>query len=150
MTTENTGSDEPKEIRKPLIAKVKSFEKPTEDLHLAEIKEVKDQGIVKSELYGDQPKVRISFLILDQKSSKGEDILVFSTFTNTLGKKSRLSAFLRQLGIKTDGDVDLYELEGMKVNVNIIYNVSGGTTYANVESVSRVRKAGAPGATTEI
>jgi hypothetical protein len=150
MSDETNGSNEPKEIRKPLIAKAKTYEKPTEDTHTAEINEVKDLGMVKSDLYGEQPKVRVSFKILDEKGKTGDDLFVFSTFTNTLGKKARLAAFLRQLGLATTGEFNLYDLEGMKVNANIIYNTSGGIVYANVESVSRVRKPGGVAPATEI
>lgn len=138
------------QVQESIIIEPKIYELPEVGNHVATITRVEDLGIVKSELYGPQHKVKIHVRIDDEKTSKGETIVVFQTCSMSLSPKSRLGTFLRQLGIPTDGAFDLADLAGMRINANIIHNKSADKTYANIESVSRIRTKTATVVTEEI
>jgi hypothetical protein len=132
-------AQETKQVQESIIVAPKVYENPEIGMHLCTITRVEDLGMVKSDLYGEQHKVKIHVRVDDEKDSKGQPMFVGQTSSLSLGKKSRLGTFLRQLGIPTDGEFDLAELVGMKINANIVHNKSGDTTYANIESVGRIR-----------
>lgn len=127
------------QVQESIIVAPKVYELPEVGFHVATITRVEDLGMVKSDLYGEQHKIKIHIRIDDEKDSKGNTLFVTQTSSLSLGQKSRLGTFLRQLGIPTDGAFDLADLVGMRINANIIHNKSGDKTYANLESVGRVR-----------
>jgi hypothetical protein len=127
------------QIQESIIVAPKVYELPEVGGHIGTITRIEDLGIVHSDAYGDQHKIKIYIRIEDEKTSTGEVIFVFQTCTLSLGAKSRLGTFLRQLGLPIDGAFDLADLAGMRINTNIIHNKNGDKTYANVESVSRIR-----------
>jgi hypothetical protein len=127
------------EVQKSIVVEPKVYELPSAELHTALITKVEDLGIVESELYGNQHKVKIHYKITDEKSSKGEDLFVFETCSVSLGEKARLGKRLRALGVDTDGKVDLAEIVGFQVNAGVIHNKKGEKTYANIDFVSRIK-----------
>jgi hypothetical protein len=126
-------------VQESILVAPKVYELPEVGGHIGTITRIEDLGIVHSDAYGDQHKIKIHIRIEDEKTSKDEVIFVFQTCTLSMGAKSRLGTFLRQLGLPIDGALDLADLAGMRINVNIIHNQNGDKTYANVESVSRIR-----------
>ena len=129
-------------VQAPVVIEAKVYELPEVGLHVATILSVEDLGMVKSELYGEQRKVRITAIrIEDENGADGSPMLVFETFTASFGKKARLGMRLRSLGVNTDQpSLDISEIAGMRINVNIVHNKNGDRTYANVDSASRIRK----------
>lgn len=127
------------EVQSSIIIEPKQYELPSAELHTAILTRVEDLGLVESELYGAQEKIKIHFKITDEKDSKGNDLFVFQTCTKSLGEKARLGKLLRSLGINTDGPIDLVELINMPVNVGIIHNKKGAKTYANIDFVARIK-----------
>jgi hypothetical protein len=128
-------------VQGPVVIEAKVYELPEPGLHVATIVSVEDLGMVKSELYGEQRKVRITYKIEDENGADGLPMLVFETYTASFGKKARLGMRLRSLGVNTDQPaLDISEIVGMRINVNIVHNKSGDRTYANVDSVARIRK----------
>jgi hypothetical protein len=128
-------------VQAPVVIEAKVYELPEVGLHVATILSVEDLGMVKSELYGEQRKVRITYRIEDENGADGTPMLVFETFTASFGKKARLGMRLRSLGVNTDQpSLDISEIAGMRINVNIVHNKNGDRTYANVDSASRIRK----------
>jgi len=110
-------------------------------LHVATILSVEDLGMVKSELYGEQRKVRITYRIEDENGADGTPMLVFETFTASFGKKPDLEwDCVHSVLIPDQPSLDISEIAGMRINVNIVHNKNGDRTYANVDSASRIRK----------
>lgn len=132
-------AQETKHVQESILVAPKVYELPEIGMHLCTITRVEDLGMVKSDLYGEQHKVKIHIRVDDEKDSKDQTLYVSQTSSLSLGKKSRLGTFIRQLGIPTDGQFDLAELVGIRINANIVHNKSGDTTYANIESVGRIR-----------
>lgn len=128
------------QVQTPLILEPKVYELPEPGFHNATITEIKDLGIVQSQLFGERHQIRITLRIDDQRTSKDEDILVFQTCTFTLGEKSRLGRFLRNLNIDTGKALDIYDIVGMKILANIVHAKAGDKTYANIESVGLPRR----------
>jgi hypothetical protein len=137
-------------VQQSIVVAPKVYELPEPGMHIAKITRVEDLGMVQSDAYGAQHKIKIHVLIEDEKTSKDEQIFVFQTCTLSLGQKSRLGTFLRQLSIPTDGAFDLADLVGMRINANIVHTKSGDKTYANIESVARIRTKNVATQVTEI
>jgi hypothetical protein len=138
-------------VQEDVVVAPKVFENASQGMHVGTITRVEDQGIVNSDQYGPRRRVKIHVRIDDEKSSKGEQLNVFTTMTaSTLGPKSRLGIFLRQLGVPTNAELHLKELVGMKIYANIVHNPVDGKVYANIESVARYRTAPPAGTVEQI
>ena len=133
------------EVQKPVIVKATEYEKPEQGLHTARITLIEDKGMVKNARDGKMNhQVKFTFLITDQKSSKDEDLTITRTFNVAFGDQSHLGKFLRQIGVDTknaaSSGIDLAELVGLDLNAMIEYNQVGDKTYANVGSVTVLKK----------
>lgn len=130
------------QVQKPVVIEAKVYELPEPGLHTATIQAVDDLGMVRSEVYNKEiRKVKITYLITDEKAKDGSDLLVFENMSASFGQKARLGLRLRSLGIDTSvSKLDIGELVGMKINANIIHNKVGDKTYANIDSTSRTRR----------
>ena len=131
------------QVQEDVFVEAKVYELPEVGMHDATITRAENLGIKKSDKFGDQRRVKIHVRIDDEKTTKGETMYVFvNASMESLGAKSRLGSFLRQIGatIPSQGEkLNLAELVGLKINVNIVYAVVGDKTYANIESAARIR-----------
>jgi hypothetical protein len=129
-------------VQADIVIEHKVYELPTAELHTARITRIEDLGVVKSELYGDQEKVKLHYLITDAKSSKGEELFVFETCSKSIGEKARLGKRLRSLGVNTDksaGPVHMKDIVGMDVTIGVVHNTKGDKTYANIDYVAPLK-----------
>jgi hypothetical protein len=141
------------QVQEDVFVEAKVYELPEIGMHEATITRAENLGIKKSDKYGDQRRVKIHIRIDDEKSSKGDTMYVFvNASMESLGAKSRLGSFLRQIGATIPGPgqkLNLAEIVGLKINVNVVHVVVGDRTFANVESAARIRtKTAAPAVTT--
>lgn len=141
------------QVQEDVYVEAKIYELPEIGMHEATITRAENLGIKKSDKYGDQRRVKIHIRIDDEKSSKDEVMYVFvNASMESLSAKSRLGSFLRQIGATIPGPgqkLNLAEIVGLRINVNVIHAVVGDKTYANVESAARIRtKTAAPAVTT--
>jgi hypothetical protein len=129
-----------KEVTSPIIVRKKVYHNPEAGLHTATITGVTDLGVVESDLGGSHTKVAIKFRIDDEKAPDGSELVVYRRFnTDSMSPKAHLSIFLTTLGFQYD-EFDMTELIGLQLNIIIVLNESKGSTYANVDSYSRMRK----------
>lgn len=138
-------------VQEDVFVEAKVYEMPEIGMHEATITRAENLGIKKSDKYGDQQRVKIHIRIDDEKTSKGEAMYVFINASTSLGQKARLGSFLRQIGAKIPAQgekLNLAELVGLRINVNVVYAQVGERTYANVESAARIRSKTAPAVTT--
>ena len=139
-------------VQEDVFVEAKVYELPEIGMHEATITRAEHLGIKKSDKYGDQERVKIHIRIDDEKTSKGEPMYVYINASTSLGQKARLGSFLRQIGAKipVQGEkLNLAELVGTRINVNVVYAQVGERTFANVESAARIRtKSTAPAVTT--
>ena len=123
-----------------VIVEPKAYELPEVGMHVGTITRVESHLKVDQKTKIETPQVRIHFTLSDEKDSKGEFMKLTRTMNANLNsEKSFLSIFLRGLGIDATQRVNMAELVGMKVSINVIHNAVGPKTYANVDSVARVR-----------
>ncbi len=138
-------------VQEDVFVEAKVYELPEIGMHEATITRAENLGLKKSDKYGEQQRVKIHIRIDDEKTTKGEEMYVFINASTSLGTKARLGSFLRQIGAKIPAQgekLNLAELVGLRVNVNVIHAVVGEKTYANVESAARIRSKNAPAVTT--
>lgn len=140
------------QVQEDVFVEAKVYELPEIGMHEATITRAENLGIKKHDKYGDQQRVKIHIRIDDEKSSKGELMFVFINASTSLGQKARLGSFLRQIGAKIPAQgekLNLAEIVGLRINVNVVHAQVGERTFANVESAARIRvKAAAPAVTT--
>lgn len=131
------------QVQEDVFVEAKVYELPEIGMHEATITRAENLGIKKSDKFGDQRRVKIHVRIDDEKSTKGDVMYVFvNASMESLGAKSRLGSFLRQIGatIPAPGvKLNLAEIVGLKINVNVVHAVVGDRTYANIESAARIR-----------
>lgn len=130
----------------------KAFAKNTEnypiapaDVHNGVCIGVIDLGTHNSQQYGLKRSVRLLFEI-DAQRNDGKNFVVNRDFGFTVSKKSSLRAFIEQWRGKPfteqeekDG-YDLANLLGQPGMVQIMHKDSGGSTYANIGSVTKLMK----------
>ena len=142
------------QVQEDVFVEQKVYELPEIGMHEATITRAENLGVKKHDKYGDQRRVKIHVLIDDEKSTKGDPMYVFvNASMESLGAKSRLGSFLRQIGatIPAPGvKLNLAEIVGLKINVNVVHATVGDKVYANIESAARIRKSAvsAPAVTT--
>jgi hypothetical protein len=122
-----------------IVVKDKVYELADEGVHSAVISEVKDLGLVET-TFGTKDRVQFTLEVLDQKDTEGEPIKVFVRANKSLHHKSTLGNMLNQLSVPVNGEFDLEDLVGMKVQVVIQHNENQGKTYANVTSFLKGKK----------
>jgi len=118
-----------------MIIEEKVYELPSEDSHRLEIVEIGE--IKKYETaFGTKDKFTIKIKVMDEKSSKGEDLHVFLTVSPSIGVKATLGKFLRRLKLNVTGKIDMDELVGFKFKAAVAHNegtgASSGKTFANL------------------
>lgn len=124
----------------PFIVKGKQFELPPEGLFQGVCVDVVDMGMQENQNNGKmQHKCRIVFQI-DQPMEDGRRFIVSRWFTVSLADQSNLLPFLQNWRGKTltpeeKEEFDLETLIGVNGQVQILYNVSNGQTYANIAAV---------------
>ena len=103
------------------IVTKKTFELPSEGLHLAQITRVDDVGQVETS-FGVKEKIRIIFTMLDEKSKDGTPLDAMISANKVLGEKSTLGKLLAELKIAAGDTFDTDELIGVKTQVIISHN----------------------------
>ena len=106
----------------------------------ATIKNVKDLGI-RATNFGDKHQLRLDWL-LDKLSDDGRELMVFQTFTASLGDKSNLRKAIRQiLGRDPGPEYDTDDLIGRRATLVLGHDEgSGGRVYANVRAILTLRE----------
>lgn len=118
-----------------MIIQEKIYELPSEDQHRLEIVEIGEIKQIETS-YGVKDKFAIKIKVLDEKSSKGEDLHTYLNVSPSIGIKSTLGKFMRRLKLNVQGKVDVDELVGLKFRASIAHNPgtgnSAGKTFANI------------------
>jgi hypothetical protein len=118
-----------------MIIQEKIYELPSEDQHRLEIVEIGEIKQIETS-YGVKDKFAIKIKVLDEKSSKGEDLHTYLNVSPSIGIKSTLGKFMRRLKLNVQGKVDVDELVGLKFRASIAHNPgtgnSVGKTFANI------------------
>ena len=131
------------QVQEDVFVEAKVYELPEIGMHEATITRAENLGVKKHDKYGEQRRVKIHVRIDDEKTTKNEPMYVYvNASMESLGAKSRLGAFLRQIGATIPGPgvkLNLAEIVGLRINVNVVYAVVGDRTYANIESAARIR-----------
>ena len=122
-----------------LVVKKKVYELMSEGLHNVTITRVEDLGLVETQ-YGVKEKARIYFTAQDQKDKAGEPVDVVMSVNQIISPKSTLGILLSDLGITAGDEFDLNDIIGIKCQVVIKQKESDGKTYANIDSVLKVKK----------
>jgi hypothetical protein len=130
-----------------MLLKEKEFELVSEGIHSLTITEVEDLGMVETTYKGQtrtSPRLRIQITANDQKDKEGKPVSLNMFATQSLGTKSTLGKFLRNLlgdsfnpkSFETD------DLIGYKFQAVVDHNTSDttGKTYANIGSILKNRK----------
>ena len=120
----------------------KNFEVPTEGVHVAELREIKQLGVVET-LNGEREKVRFTYE-LDETDSRGRSLLVFQTFNLTLHPQSFLSKAIYDLtGEEAGGEYELDHLLGIRRQLVLKHHrsESNGKLYANIAAILRPKTA---------
>ena len=124
-----------------MIIEPKQFEKPSEGIHDLQITQFTEKENVKTE-FGDRDRVAVEFAVLDEKGLDGQNLKLFLHANQSLHKKSRFGAFLRDIGVDPDNKaVDTDELVGFqfKANVKWIKSEKDGQVYANLGDIVKSR-----------
>ena len=118
-----------------MIIEEKIYELPSEDQHRLEVVEIGEMKQIETS-YGVKDKFAIKIKVLDEKSSKGEDLYTYLNVSPSIGIKSTLGKFMRRLKLNVQGKVDVDELVGIKFRASIAHNPgtgqSAGKTFANL------------------
>jgi hypothetical protein len=122
-----------------------SFEPAPEGAWQAVCVDVRDLGIVKSELWGNKPMVLITWEI-SEKMEDGRPFVASKRFTNSLHAKSSLHKFLVSWrGREFTADelntgFDLEKLITAPCQLVVQHTSKDGQTYANVTAILRASK----------
>jgi hypothetical protein len=117
-----------------LMVKDKVYEVATEGLHNATITKIEDLGLQET-TYGTKDRARIIFTMDDQKDKEGLPVEVWFPVTKSLHSKSSLGKFLAALKIPAQGQFDLNEIVGLKLQVVTVQKEVEGKKYANIATV---------------
>ena len=127
-----------------LIIKDKVFEAASDGVHNAVIDRVEDLGIVETN-FGSKDMVRVVLKVLDQKDKDGNAIEVWFRAAKSLNAKSTLGKFLASLKIFTQGQFDLNDIVGLKLQVVTVQKESNdGRVFANIATVIPAKAKAAP------
>jgi hypothetical protein len=122
-----------------MLIKRKVYEIPSERLHTAILIDVIDEGMRDFGHYGSKDCVKLVFGIGDETSTTGQALEVSVSCSKTLGKKSRLLAFVQVLsGSQTVPDeVTPEDYIGANCRLLIQHkHTQDGRTFANVAGIS--------------
>ena len=122
------------------IVTKRTYELPSEGLHLAQITRVDDVGQVETS-FGVKEKIRIIFTMLDEKAKDGTALDAMVSANKVLGEKSTLGKLLAELKISAGDTFDTDELIGLKTQVIISHKDGKDRNYANVTIVPTRAKA---------
>lgn len=118
-----------------MIIEEKIYELPSEDQHRLEVVEIGEMKKIETS-YGVKEKFGIKIKVLDEKSSKGEDLYVYLNVSPSIGVKATLGKFARRLKLNIQGKFDVDELVGLRFRASIAHNKGTGTsegkTFANL------------------
>jgi hypothetical protein len=130
----------------PIIVKGNGdYENHPEGQYRAVCMDVVDLGEVENKKYGKvQHKVALVFHT-EKKMKDGRPFEVWERFTASLDEKAHLRKFLqgwrgRAFTAEEINGFDLEKLIGVNAYVQIIHNVSGDKTYANIDTVMLLPK----------
>ena len=116
------------------IVKKRTYELPSEGLHLAQITRVDDVGQVETS-FGVRERIRIIFTMLDEKAKDGTALDAMISANKVLGEKSTLGKLLEELKIASGDTFDTDELIGVKTQIIISHKEGKDRNYANVTIV---------------
>jgi hypothetical protein len=122
------------------IVTKRTFELPSEGLHLAQITRVDDVGQVET-AFGVKEKIRIIFTMLDEKGRDGTALDAMISANKVLGEKSTLGKLLAELKVPCGDTFDTDELIGLKTQVIISHKEGKDRNYANITIVPTRTKA---------
>src|SRR5258708_4219402 len=118
-----------------MIIEEKVYELPSEDQHRLEVVEIGEMKKIETS-YGVKDKFAIKIKVLDEKSSKGEDLYTYLNVSPSIGAKATLGKFARRLKLNVQGKFDVDELIGLKFRASIAHNEgtgqSAGKIFANL------------------
>src|SRR5580658_4426129 len=116
------------------IVSKKTYELPSEGLHLAQITRVDDVGQVETS-FGVKEKIRIIFTMLDEKGKDGTALDAMISANKVLGEKSTLGKLLAELKFPVGDTFDTDDLVGVKTQIIISHKEGKDRNYANVTIV---------------
>lgn len=122
----------------------KSFTPPPEGVWGAVCVDVVDLGVVKSELYGDKEKVRITWE-LSELMADGKPYIASKMFSKTLHERSSLYKFLTSWRGKTFSaeeltGFDLEKLLGAPCQLVVTHDERDGIVYGNITTVLKAAR----------
>lgn len=115
-------------------------------VHMAVCYQVIDLGIRHNATYNNyQRKLRIAWELVNEKMDDGRPFSVSATYTASLSSKANLRRDLEAWRGRafTDDELAGFSPKGMiaaPCQVSVVHNESGGTTYANVNSIMPLPK----------
>ena len=115
------------------IVRKKEYQKLSEGLHHCRLFKFNNRGVI-SYMGEERPRGNFEWIALDEKDSQRNPVHVFESFNpTTIEPKSTLLRILTQMGVDTDGDVVLEDLEGTECDLVIQHNKGvNGTVYADI------------------
>lgn len=124
------------------IPKSSGRELAPEGTHNAVCVAVVDLGTQPSEQWGDKRKVQLAFELVDEKTSKGEAMVVYRQYTFSPSPKGNLIKDLRAWqgkdAVKEDFDMD--ELLGKPASVTVEHNDTERGIFANISNIGSLPK----------
>lgn len=114
------------------------WEIPEEGVHRAVCCDVIDLGLIDG-FFGNAYKVDFRWQV-EELTIEGKPMLVTRRFTNSLHEKSNMRPFLEAWRGKkfTDDELEAFDLErliGANCQLQIMYNIKGDKTFANVTTI---------------
>jgi hypothetical protein len=124
-----------------------SFQPAPEGTHQAVCVDVVDKGLLETTWQGvvsKKHKIDVAWQIGENRED-GKPFLVFKRYTLSLGEKANLRKDLeswrgKKFTREEEAGFDVEMLIGANCLLNILHNVSGDKTYANVQAVSPLIK----------
>jgi hypothetical protein len=116
------------------IVTKRTYELPSEGLHLAQITRIDDVGQVETS-FGVKEKIRIIFTMLDEKGKDGTALDAMISANKVLGEKSTLGKLLAELKFPVGDTFDTDDLIGTKTQIIISHKEGKDRNYANVTIV---------------
>jgi hypothetical protein len=124
-----------------------SFQPAPEGTHQAVCVDVVDKGMLETTWQGvvsKKHKIDVAWQIAEDRDD-GKPFLVFKRYTLSLGEKANLRKDLeswrgKKFTREEESGFDVEKLIGANCLLNILHNVSGDKTYANVQAVAPLIK----------
>ena len=130
----------------PIVAKDGGdFENHPEGQYRAICMDIVDLGMVENKAFGKMQHKVAAVFHSEAKMKDGRPFEIWERFTLTLNERGRLRSFLQSWRGKafTESELagfDLERLIGVNAYLQIIHNLSGGKTYANVSTIMLLPK----------